>query len=91
MPFIDDMRARKFEIKPTSITGKYMVMESLVGCVCIGTNADCREYVAQRRTQQAIKEEMRGFNPLFSRWGESTTQTKVWACKSNPTPRLPSS
>lgn len=22
---------------------------------------------------------------------KSTTQTKVWACKSNPTPRLPSS
>ena len=39
-----------------------------VGCVCIGTANDCREYVAQRRSKQAITAEMRGSNPQVTRW-----------------------
>ena len=76
MPYIEDVLKRvtlEFEFKQVGM--KWGVFETIrredvrleVGCVYIGTAADCRTYVGQRRSKQALKiEEMRGRNPYIN-------------------------
>ena len=62
-----------FDIRPVGT--KHGVYETVqkekvslnVGCVFIGEISLCRKYIEQRRSQQAVQEEMRGRNTLFTR------------------------
>jgi len=76
MPYIDDvLKKQKLEFEFKQVGLKWGVFETIrregisleVGCVYIGTAANCRTYVEQRRSKQALKqEEMRGMNPYIN-------------------------
>ena len=76
MPYIEDvLKKQKLEFEFKRVELKWGVFETIiregvsleVGCVSIGTVADCRMYVEQRRSKQALKqEEMRGMNPYIN-------------------------
>ena len=69
MPYIDDKLPKqvKFEFRPVGL--KFGVYEPKAGCVFIGTAAECREYVSQRRSKEELKVAERGLNPEVSRYG----------------------
>ena len=69
MPYIEDLKAElQFEIK-TLTPVKCFVHEAEVGAVFVGSIPACREYIQQRRSKQALKEEeKRGRNPMIDRF-----------------------
>jgi hypothetical protein len=46
---------------------KAEVFQRKVGTVFIGPESECRQYISQQRTKQAIKKAERGMNPFFTR------------------------
>lgn len=77
MPYIESLLQKKLVFEFRQVGLKWGVFEKVqkedvtveVGCVYIGTAADCREYVNQRRSKQALKEEeKRGTNPFIERF-----------------------
>ena len=83
MPYLTDLLQKKlmFDIKAVGMRWgvyEYVTKELVtldVGCVFIGTVAQCRTYIQQRRSRQELKEEeSRGRNPMIDYYDRKTAK-----------------
>jgi hypothetical protein len=82
MPFIEEYIAShrepkstwkpleiEYELRPLGV--KHQVIHHKAGCTFIGTMENCRAYIQQQRSKQAVRkaelEFRRGANPAFTR------------------------
>jgi len=85
--YIEDLLPKplKFEFKQVGL--KWGVFEQVkkedvtieVGCVFVGTAAECRRYVEERKSKDALRVAERGLNPQVDRFGAINV-----ICERNP-------